>query len=202
MRKLDFFRILGTMERMPILLPHVLQHESMCGVATLKMLLSQQKKYPHQKHLAYAICPPIYVQQYGMSPSQLAQSLAEYTSEIVFFIKKNATCDDIALCIRQGIAVGIEWQGIWTTEEMDGDTDYGHYSAVTQISLRQKKLTIQDPDICYVRKPHHLSFQEFLPRWWDVNRDRRDQKDQQCMFILLRDDQRIVLPLGMHRLDR
>jgi hypothetical protein len=71
--------------------------------------------------------------------------------------------------------VGVEWQGVFTEPGVDEgeseteDTDYGHYSVVTQVDRRRRLLIIADPYKDFISQARIFSFAEFRERWWDTN---------------------------------
>ena len=160
-----------------ISLRRILQLPAFCGPASLEIVLSQHGLRVHQKAVVKAAhVTSKHVEIYGMRLDQLALAVRKLAPKHVMWAKRNATAQDIHTLVNTyNLAVGIEWQGVWTDAELwdprtqTFDDDVGHYSVVTGINLEEKKLTIQDPDYYYYAKNREFDIETFEKRWFDTN---------------------------------
>ncbi len=132
------------------------------------MLLSRLGVYVTQEHVADLAEVTQSIELYGMRIDQLALAVERAAPEARFWYKDHATLEELATLVTQyRTPVGVEWQGVFEGDEEEEDV--GHYSIVTRIYKRRKQIRILDPYQDYIAQDRTFSFDEFVPRWWDVN---------------------------------
>ena len=169
--------------------------EAHCGPAVIQMLLGHLGIFVTQEEVAEAGEVIDRIEIHGMRVDQLALAVQRLTPTTQFWFKKNAKFEELVELITvHKYPVGVEWQGVFTTEEdedEDEEDDYGHYSVISHIDLEKKELIIVDPYKDFVSQDRIFSIDTFIDRWWDTNEviDPRTGKaklveDYHMMFIV------------------
>jgi hypothetical protein len=168
-----------------ITLKRIAQLPAFCGPASLSIMLSQHGVFIEQKDVAKAAQALANIETFGMRLDQLALAVRKLAPHLTVWAKRNAKFQDLDTLINSyNLPVGIEWQGVWTEEELKktdnifDDGDLGHYSVVTGISLDEKKLMIQDPSLEYYLKDRPFALETFDKRWFDTNEVGEDAPDE------------------------
>lgn len=159
-----------------------------CGPATLQMLLLQHGVYIPQQRLVGAAAVKRRIKRYGMTIEELAKAIKKLAPNYRFWFKKNARTGEVARIIKSyGYPVGVEWQGVFG-KYSDGDD--GHFSVVTAVDMRKKKVRLADPFRVFAGQDREFKIKEFEKRWWDENvrldslGRKRYHKERQAMFII------------------
>lgn len=163
-----------------------------CGPATLQMLLLQHGVYIPQQRLVEAAAVKRRIKRYGMTIEELAKAVGRLAPQYRFWFKKNAKVGEVAKVIRSyGHPVGVEWQGVFG-KYSDGDD--GHFSVVTAVDLRKKKVRLADPFRVFAGRDRKFELREFETRWWDENirvdslGRKRYYKEHNMMFVITSKD--------------
>jgi len=168
--------------------------DSHCGPAVVQMLLQQLKIAVTQKQITKYSQAGRTIKWRGTRIDQLALAVNKLAPLVKLWYKDHGEIDDlIKLTEQYQCPVGIEWQGLFdrgSTRQPDEDGDFGHYSIVTYVDVKKKRLTIVDP---YKDFPHnrYIKIEQFLPRWWDINviagahnGKKTSVKDRRMFFII------------------
>ncbi len=205
--------------------------ESHCGPAVIQMMLSQLGIDVSQEQVAEAGGAASLIAMHGMRVDQLAQAVRRLAPEVNFFVKAQSSIDELVRVVADyHYPVGVEWQGVfedasaahldranlaWASlppAERDlvppdtetGETDYGHYSLVTEASRRRHELVIADPYKDFYSQARIFDFEVFDQRWFDYNEvldplSGRGElvKDDHLMFVITRRNVLFPRQLGM-----
>ena len=169
--------------------------EAHCGPAVIQMLLGHLGIFVTQEEVAEAGEVMDRIEIHGMRVDQLALAVQRLAPTTQFWYKKNAKFEELVeLNTVHKYPVGVEWQGVFTTEEdedEDEEDDYGHYSVIPHVDLERRELIIVDPYKDFVSQDRIFSIDSFISRWWDTNEviDPRTRKaklveDYHMMFIV------------------
>jgi hypothetical protein len=142
---------------------------------------------------------------HGMRVDQLALAVKLISPVIQFWYKDHAKLKELTALVKTyRYPVGVEWQGLFGSEEEEDDGDYGHYSVVTHIDTKRKELIIVDPYKDFVSQDRIFSFETFTARWWDTNEVTDPETgratlltDYHMMFIITPQDVTFPTLLGM-----
>lgn len=159
-----------------------------CGPATLQMLLLARGVYLPQQRFVEAAGARRRIKRYGMTTEELAKAIKKLAPTHRFWLKKKAKTGEIARIIKKhGYPVGVEWQGVFG-KYSDGDD--GHFSVVTNVDTRRRKVRIADPFRPFAGRDRQFKLEEFEKRWWDDNVKvdslgrKRNQKGRHVMFVI------------------
>jgi len=180
----------------PALKRIVQDNDSYCGPAVLAMLFDYWKIQFAQNDFVEAADVKKKIKKHGMTVEEMALSVRKLTPEFRFWYKRNSNLDEMAKIVNEyQIPVGIEWQGLFSNEEVDEDSiddDPGHYSVVTKIDLKKGFIWIADPYKTYAGKDRRFTILGFERRWWDINevvnpvtRRRKEVDDYHALFIIV-----------------
>lgn len=165
---------------------------SHCGPATLRMMYSQLQIRFFQREIVKAAGISARLAEHGSSLADLVMAVKRLTPDFEVWYKENCSFRDVDFVVNtKETPAGVEWQGIFEDADED-DEELGHYSLVTGIDLKKRKLWLANPYHLYAGKDMELSFSEFGPRWWDENELPGTEgknfvvEDYRMMFILVR----------------
>lgn len=136
------------------------------------MLLSYRGIFIDQEKIVELANVASKIKEKGMTLEELALAVKKLTDEFCFYFKRDSTLKELVYLINiRKIPVGVEWQGVFDDEDEDEneDEDPGHYSVITVIDEKKKKIFIADPSIRYAGHDREFSILQFLRRWWDIN---------------------------------
>jgi hypothetical protein len=150
------------------------------------------------------------IELHGMRVDQLALAVKLISPNVQFWYKDHAKLKELVTLVKNyKYPVGVEWQGLFDSEDDDDDdddddADYGHYSVVTHVDTKQKQLIIVDPYKDFVSQDRIFSFDTFTSRWWDTNEitdpetgKARLVPDYHVMFIVTPKEATFPTQLGM-----
>lgn len=166
-------------------LRRITQLPAFCGPASLAMMLSQHGVEVDQQAIATATNATD-LEKDGTRIDQLARAVKTLAPDYRMWAKRNATLWDVDVLIHtRRYVVGVEWQGLWTTEQLkemgdSGDVnadDLGHYSVITGIDMKKNTLVIQDPSTYYAGT-REFTFEAFEKRWFDTNKVGSDAPEE------------------------
>jgi len=134
-------------------------HTSMCGPASLKMVLAYYGIEKTEQELAQlcGIDSKLGTRVEGIIKA--AESLG-FTAEL----KNNSTFEDIQAWLGKKIPVIVDWFTRGRADYHNGETADGHYSVV--VGLDDKYIYLQDPEIGTIRK---IERDDFTRVWFDFN---------------------------------
>lgn len=132
-------------------------HTSMCGPASLKIVLSYYCEEKSEEELA-KLCDTD--EDLGTDDQGLKKAAESLGYKV--FIKNNSELSDIEKWIQKEIPVIVNWFTRGRKDYTDADVADGHYSVVTGID--NKYIYLQDPEIGTIRK---LEKKDFLTVWFD-----------------------------------
>ena len=183
--------------------------ESHCGPAVVQMLLHNVGIEVSQEQVADAGGVSDLIEEQGMRVDQLERAVRKLAPQTTFWYKEHSTIAELVqIVVDYDYPVGIEWQGLFedTLEDETQDSDYGHYSVVTMVDSKRRKLVIVDPYKEFRSQDRIFTFEFFLSRWWDTNDfpdpltgKARLVEDRQMMFVITEDDVTFPQLLGMKR---
>ena len=131
-------------------------HESMCGPASLKIVLDYFGIYKTEEELAgLASKTELGTDDEGLTKA--AESLGLKT-----FIKNESSFEDIEEWLGKGIPVIVDWFTRGRSDYSDSSVADGHYSVVSGID--DENIYLQDPEIGGLRT---IPRSEFLKVWFD-----------------------------------
>ncbi len=201
--------------------------ESHCGPAVTQMLLSNLGIEVTQEQVAEAGGAASMIAMQGMRVDQIALAVRRLAPETVFYYKEHAAIDELVRVVQDyRHPAGVEWQGVFDDDEDEHpagdqqkpegvpanseteDTDYGHYSLVTQAYRRKSQLIIADPYKDYFSQARIFGFDEFEKRWYDYNEVPDPVtgqpvlvEDYHMMFVVVRPNILFPRRLGMRTMD-
>jgi hypothetical protein len=178
--------------------------ESHCGPAVIQMLLANLDVEVTQEAIAEAAGAAERIVLHGTRIDQLAQAVSILAPQTTFWYKEKASLEELISIVNDHhYPVGVEWQGLFETEDEagddedeeddteTGDDDYGHYSIVTYADVEKRQLIIADPYKDFISQARIFSFEEFEERWYDYNEvtDPRSghskiKKDDHMLFVV------------------
>lgn len=185
--------------------------ESHCGPAVIQMLLANLGIEVTQEEVAELGGATELIELHGMRVEQLALAVKLISPNIQFWYKENSKLKELITLVKTyKYPVGVEWQGLFDSEDDDDDddddSDYGHYSVVTHVDPKRKVLIIVDPYKDFVSQDRIFSFDTFASRWWDTNEvtdpeTGRDKlvPDYHMMFIVTPREATFPALLGMKK---
>jgi len=183
--------------------------ESYCGPAVIQMLLHNLGIEVAQAAVAEAGGAIDLIEQQGMRVDQLGRAVRQLAPQTCFWYKDHSMMEELVRLVADyDCPVGIEWQGLFedTLEDETQDGDYGHYSVVTMVDSKRRKLVIVDPYKEFRSQDRIFTFEFFLSRWWDTNDfpdpltgKARLVEDRQMMFVITEDEVTFPRELGMKR---
>ncbi len=139
---------------------------SHCGPAVLQMLYSNLGISVRQMDIPEAAGVEDKIYENGMSLTDMARAVESLLDGFDFWYKNNATMSDIDILLSRHFPVGVEWRGDFL-EYSDGD--YGHYSIVTHIDYKNKKIYLVDPYKPFSGEDRIFDIKWFENLWWDTN---------------------------------
>lgn len=133
------------------------QAESMCGPASLKMILDYYGVKKPEKELA-KMCKT--TRKLGTSGENLKKAAKKLGFKVK--IKDNSSFEDIKHWISKKVPVIVDWftRGIANCD--DSDVACGHYSVA--VGLDNKFIYLQDPELGKIRK---IKREDFMTVWFD-----------------------------------
>lgn len=134
-------------------------HASMCGAASLKMVLSYYGIEKTGKEISELCGVDSKLGTDAASMKRVAESFG-FSVEI----KNESTFDDIELWLAKTVPVIVDWFTRGRSDYDDSAVPDGHYSLV--IGLDGKYIYLQDPEIGGVRK---IERDDFLSVWFDFD---------------------------------
>ncbi len=132
-------------------------HKSMCGPASLKMVLDYYGVEKSEEDLA-ALCKT--TDELGTDDigiQQAAQSLG-----FIAEIKNNSTFEDIQTWLNKKVPVIVNWITTGRKDYSESEVADGHYSVV--VGLDDELIYLQDPEIGKVRE---IARGDFMKVWYD-----------------------------------
>jgi ABC-type bacteriocin/lantibiotic exporter with double-glycine peptidase domain len=136
-------------------------HASMCGPASLKMVLAYYGIEKTEKELAKMCGTNSNLGTDDVGIKNVAESLG-FTVEI----KNNSTFNDIQKCLDKKIPVIVNWFTRGRIDYTESEVPEGHLSVV--VGLDEKYISLQDPEIGGLRK---LKRKDFIRVWFDFRSD-------------------------------
>ncbi len=148
--------------------------EAHCGAAVLQMLLETLGVTSSQTMIAEVAGVEDVIDEQGMRVDQIAIACNRIAPHLVFWYKYYSSLEDIKYLLSRGIAIGVEWQGLFydSIEEEQAEKEqgeYGHYSIISFFDEELGQLVIVDPYKDFARQNRIFSLETFLERWWDTN---------------------------------
>ncbi len=181
---------------------------SYCGPAVLAMLLSFNGISVSQEEIVRVSGVASKIKSNGMTLEEMAVAIRAIMQDYVFCFKRHASIRDLALLVNTyKIPVGVEWQGIFDYETGDDDDDDpGHYSVVTAINEKDKKILLADPDRHYAGKDREFRIIRFERRWWDINevtnpitKKTKQIDDYHALFVIVDKKTEFPKELGLRK---
>ena len=151
--------------------------ESHCGAAVLQMQLESLGVITDQITITKNAGAEQTVENAGIPPRKLAKAVKVTASKMLFWVKNEATPQDIVFLLNHNHPVGVDWQGLFYNDETDEDPerlkvgDYGHYSIVNAIDIQNNKIIISDPYPDFARQDRVIPLDKFISRWFDYEID-------------------------------
>lgn len=189
--------------------------EAHCGPAVLQMLLEAVGVTTDQRTITEMAGVVETIDEQGTRVDQLALACTRIAPHTQFWYKYYATLEDIKYLLLRGIAIGVEWQGLFyqsLEEEANADvdeTDYGHYSVVVYFDEDTEQLVIVDPYKDFAEQNRVFDVQTFLRRWWDTNeiKDPRTGhtdivSDTHLLFFVTEGDEWMPAEMGFKKFQR
>ena len=188
--------------------------ESHCGPAVVKMLLGAIGVETTQEELTKNAGVVKTIDDFGMTPRELAKSVANTTKRAAFWYKEGSSIKEIAQILNTDHPVGVDWQGMFYAE---GETesikrfhkgDYGHYSVVKKVDFKKKELVIADPYTDFAHKDRRIPIDVFENRWFDMEESRYlpswvgfgRRRTNRVIFLITKPDDDFPTKLDMERL--
>lgn len=131
--------------------------ESMCGPASLKMVLGYYGVEKSEKELA-KICKT--TKDLGTSNKSLKEAAESLGFEVK--MKDNSTFEDIKYWLDKKVPVIVDWFTRGRADYDDSDIADGHYSVV--VGLDNSYIYLQDPELGHIRK---IKKKDFMTVWFD-----------------------------------
>lgn len=143
-----------------------------------------------------------------MLVEEMVLAVKNLTPQYNFWFKRQSKIAELSEIVnRFNFPVGVEWQGVFKYKgprEDDEDDDPGHYSVVTKISVKEKKISLADPFRIYAGKDRQFTLLEFERRWWDINEvidcktgKKKQADDYHLMFVIVAKENNFPAKLGM-----
>ena len=132
-------------------------YASMCGPASLKMVLGYYGIEKSEKELA-KLCKVD--KNLGVNDRDIKKVAEQLGFKVV--IKNNSTFKDIEKWLDKNVPVIVDWFTKGRQEYSESETADGHYSVVA--GLDEKHIYLQDPEIGKIRK---LKRDDFMRVWFD-----------------------------------
>jgi ABC-type bacteriocin/lantibiotic exporter with double-glycine peptidase domain len=132
-------------------------YASMCGLASLKIVLNYYGIEKSEKELA-KLCKVD--KDLGVDDKDIKRVAEQLGFKVV--IKNNSTFKDIEKWLDKEVPVIVNWFTKGRQEYSESEVADGHYSVVT--GLDDKYIYIQDPEIGKIRK---LKRSDFMHVWFD-----------------------------------
>jgi hypothetical protein len=191
--------------------------EAHCGAAVLQMLLEAVGVTTDQPTIAAMAEVTDTIDEHGMRVDQIALASTRIAPHAQFWYKYYASLEDIKYLLMRGIAIGVEWQGLFykslEEEEAEGEdtdeTDYGHYSVVVYFDEETEQLVIVDPYKDFAEQNRIFDVQTFLRRWWDTNEvadartgQRELVNDTHLLFFVTSGDEWLPADMGFKKFHR
>lgn len=196
-------------------LKRILQIPAFCGPATLAMLLSQYNLEVSQVKIAGAGNALKDVLELGMRIDQLALATRRIAPNLRMWAKHDATFEDLNKLINiHGLAVGVEWQGLWEEDWEEDDIDGalnaddpGHYSVIVSIDMEKRELMLRDPSTYFQDKDRTFAFENFEKLWFDANEVGKDapeesrawSNDVHVVFVVMPREKSLPEALGLKK---
>lgn len=198
---------------------------SYCGPAVFEMLVSPFGIELNQEVTVDACNAREKIARDGVSLAELAHGLGRLYPDLRVWRKTEASIQDIQSVLEKGYMVGLDWQGIfssneygdeiWNTKDKLSDWwkekthqpmaigDQGHYCIALEVNPKKGYLRFADPYGHYAGKDRFVAIWEFEERWWDdlVEKDSRGKNvyvlENRLMFVVVPKEDKSLLELGM-----
>lgn len=132
-------------------------HQSMCGPASLKIVLDYYKIKKTEKEIA-KMCGAN--EELGTNDKTIKQVAEELGFKVE--IKNNSNFEDIQSWLDKKVPVIVNWFTRGRADYEDSEVADGHYSVVA--GLDNEFIYIQDPEIGKLRK---IEREDFMKVWFD-----------------------------------
>lgn len=132
-------------------------HKSMCGPASLKMVLDYYGEDKSEADLAELCGTNDDLGTNDLGIQKAAQSLG-----FVVEIKNNSTFEDIQKWLDKKVPVIVNWMTTGRKDYSESEVADGHYSVV--VGLDEEFIYLQDPEIGELRK---IKKDNFIKVWYD-----------------------------------
>ena len=149
--------------------------ESHCGAAVLQMLLENLGVTTSQQTIVEAARAEDSIEENGLRVDQIAVASNRIAPHLTFWYKYYSSVEDIKYLLQKNIAIGVEWQGLFyksiqeEENEVEDETDFGHYSVISFYDEELQQLVIVDPYKDFLNQNRVFDLDVFLARWWDTN---------------------------------
>lgn len=131
-------------------------HQSMCGPASLKIVLNYYGMEKSEVELA-KLCGKTDGGVDGKGITAAAESLG-----FKVYVKNESSYNDIEEWLRRGVPVIVDWFTRGRQDYSDSEVADGHYSVVA--GLDEENIYLQDPEIGGERK---IGREDFMKVWFD-----------------------------------
>jgi len=198
---------------------------SYCGPAVFEMLVSPFGIDLNQEVMVDACNARKKAAKNGVSLAELAHGLKRLYPDLNVWRKNEASIQDIQAVLERGYVVGLDWQGIFSSNDYGDDKltfgdklsswwqkishqplaigDQGHYSIALEVNMKKGYIRFADPYGHYAGKDRFVAIWEFEERWWDdmVEKDNRGEKvyvfEKRLMFVVTPKEDKGLLELGL-----
>ncbi|MFH1392263.1 MAG: C39 family peptidase [bacterium] len=136
-------------------------HASMCGPASLKIVLSYYGIEKSEQEIA-KLCQND--KDLGVNDKKIKKAAEQFGFKVI--IKNNSSFSDIAKWLDKKVPVVVNWFTKGRKDYSDSEVADGHYSVVA--GLDEQFIYLQDPEIGKIRK---LKKQDFMRVWFDFRGD-------------------------------
>ena len=134
-------------------------HASMCGPASLKIILAYYGIEKSEQELAILTrCDT----EVGISDADIVDALESF--RLKTFVKNEADFSDIEMWLEKKVPLIVNWFTRGRSDYDDSEVPDGHYSVV--IGLDNTHIYLQDPEIGHERK---IAREDFFNVWFDFS---------------------------------
>ncbi|KKU33034.1 hypothetical protein A3K29_05155 [Candidatus Collierbacteria bacterium RIFOXYB2_FULL_46_14] len=195
---------------------------SYCGPAVMQMLVSSLGLSLDQEAIVDACKARDTVQRLGLPLVDLAKGLRKIYPELMVWQKEDSSVEDIHKLLEAGYIVGVDWQGIFNSDEYGDDAvnkwsdfwnkitgvpeikgEQGHYCVALEVNKKKGYLRFADPYGHYAGKDRFVALWEFEERWWDdrIGKDARGKKiyvlEKRLIFVVAKKGDQKPAKFGM-----
>lgn len=143
-------------------------HKSMCGPASLKIVLAYYGLEKSEKELA-KLC--LTHASLGTSAENIKKAAKKFGFKVE--IKNNSAFKDIQKWLNKEVPVIVNWFTRGRTDYKESEVPDGHLSVVA--GLDKKYIYLQDPEIGKLRK---IAKEDFIKVWFDFRGKQIDSWDE------------------------